>query len=507
MLIANWGWWIGDDPFLARDGECLDMDGIDIRTTPRKISADTTSAWVYATNLFTSADTLNAITETIDGAVQSYISNCYINSTWINPLVAWADAHFTVWSNLNDYNATTNPEWVRHFFFTFNNSTNPIKVIGYSGGARAVINTINTSGGASPADIRNSNTSAVVYLWEWAALFARDNLIFELNPSTNVISTGATTPTQNAWARIILEIGARVKDMYYYNGQVVVIYTINNNTKITTFSIITDSWAPNGYYYRDNSYVDIQIWEKCLDSVYNGQFIYWISTGGIWVYNWASQLVKKLTLTSSAKCSYNKWILRIADWANFYEYGVQKPWYGSPLTRKSVVWNITIEGVSETYIITRSPTNQVRLDQFGWAYKASNTWLSHPYTAWQFWVTKKWLGIRIGYTLPRWTYTDSSIQCSITVELQTYDMYAIDINTFVTIATITDNTKTSKEIMFTEIAKILWDAMWSEELGYFRLRLTLNAGDPFSGYWNTLFRKTPEVYDVYITHEEIKQSF
>jgi len=38
LLINNWGG-ISDDPFLTRPGECLDMDGIDIRTTPRKIQA------------------------------------------------------------------------------------------------------------------------------------------------------------------------------------------------------------------------------------------------------------------------------------------------------------------------------------------------------------------------------------------------------------------------------------------------------------------------------------
>ena len=133
LLINSWGGWIGDDPFLSRTGECLDMDGIDIRTTPRRITADTTNLWTYSPQCMAYNDQLNHVTETIDGVVQSYFSHCAIGIANIDTLVAGASKHITVWSNILDYNVATNPEWIRHIFFTSDNSTNPIKIVGYAG--------------------------------------------------------------------------------------------------------------------------------------------------------------------------------------------------------------------------------------------------------------------------------------------------------------------------------------------------------------------------------------
>lgn len=118
------------------------MDGIDIRTTPRRITADQTSSGIYATNtLATAGETLNYVTETIDGIVQSYGTNCYINSTGINPLVAGATYHVTTGSNLSDYNISTNPEGVKHIFFQNANIRNVV----YSGGVRALKSSIATN--------------------------------------------------------------------------------------------------------------------------------------------------------------------------------------------------------------------------------------------------------------------------------------------------------------------------------------------------------------------------
>lgn len=79
-------------------------------------------------------------------------------------------------------------------------------------------------------------------------------------------------------------------------------------------------------------------------------------------------------------------------------------------------------------------------------------------------------------------------------------------SSWATIATITDNAKTNRTIMLQEIASTLGSASFSEEFPLFKIKLTLNAGDAYSGTGNTIFRKTPEVYDIYLTHEEIKQS-
>lgn len=488
MLVNNWGGGIWDDPFLARDGECFDMENVDIRTTPRKISCDQSFLGTYATETSPYTDSLRYVSESIDWLVQSYDSHCFIDSWDISAIVAGADMHYTVGSNFQDYNITTNPEWVRHFFFTYNNSTNPIIIVGYSWGVRAIIwSSINTSwsAGQPPAWLR---TTAVCYLWKGAMLFARGSKIYEVNPEA---------PTAPSWAKIDLPVGAVVKYITYQGWIINIVYTINNDTYI-------HGCTYDGISYKLYPYADKTAWEKCLSAVSNWAFIYWISTTWIFIYNGNSKLVKKFTFTTSAICSYNKWILRIAEWTDFYEYWVNKPWYGSPLTKKSSA--LQIYWVTERYILTfQSGTNKWRQDTLQTAYKNAE-YLTHPYTAWQFWIAKKWLWIRIGYTLPRSTYIDASIQCSIVIKLQTYDMYASNINTFVTIATIVDNTKTSKDIMFTEISKALWDAWWSDEFSWFRILIEPKAWDPYSAYGNTVFRKTPEVYDMYITHEEIKQS-
>ena len=98
--------------------------------------------------------------------------------------------HITVGSNLQNYNASTNPEGVRHFFFTYDNSINPIKIVTYVAGVRANSTVVNTSGGAAPANIvALYRTTAVCYLWKGAIIFARGNKIYEFNPDTEVLAT------------------------------------------------------------------------------------------------------------------------------------------------------------------------------------------------------------------------------------------------------------------------------------------------------------------------------
>lgn len=490
MLINSWGWWIGDDTFLYRNGECLDMDGIDIRTTPRKIALDSaflgtywtsTQSWLWVT--------LNYVTDTIDWLIQSYSNSCFFD--WGNPwLVAWADMHITVGSNFSDYNASTNPEWVRTFFFTYDNSTNPIKSVGYSWGLRAVLATINTSWGTSPANIpANLRTTAVCYLWKGAIIFARGSKIYEFNPETSTL----------VGVKIELPVGAVVKYLTYQWGLINIVYTINNDTFI-------HSATYDGTSYKLYPYSNIQKWEKAISCANNGNSIYFLSTNWIFQYSGTIQMVKKVAFTINAVCAYNKWVLRIWDGTNFYEFWIQKPWYGTPLTKKSV--DLDIKWVTETKIVTfQSGTNQFRYDSEQVFYKSTGTWIFHPYTAGQFWANKKGLALTIGYTLPRSSYVDSSIQCSIDVYIQTYDMYASNPTTYVNIATITDKTQVGKDILFTNIVKALWDAWYSEEFPYFRLKLVLNAWDPYSAYSNTRFRLSPEVYDVYITHKEIDKNF
>lgn len=490
MLINNWWGWIWDDPFLHRNGEVLDMDGIDIRTTPRKIQWALSFLWTYATQTAPYNDTLAYVTETIDWVVQSYGSHCYISATSIDSLVAGADRHITVGSNFSDYNVTTNPEWVRHFFFTYDNATNPIKIVAYAAGVRANRTAINTSGWASPANIVSNRCTAVCYLWKGSIIFARWNKIYELNPDTETLTAGA---------KIELEIGAVVKNLYYYNWTITIVYNIGNDCYIRNATY-------DGVIYKLTYYADISIWEKCIASTMNRWILYWISTSGIFTYSGQSQLVKAYTFSTGTVCFYSKWILRIADGSNFYEYGVNKPGYWNPLTKISTT--LPIYGVTQTYVITfQSWSNIFRYDSV-WAYKANNYIITHPYTASDFSWKKLGLWLRVWHRFDRLaSYTTTTIQSSITIGIQTDLMERVNNTTYVTIASIIDLESSYTDILPTVISKALETAGYSTEFWYFRLKITISSWDPYVWYGSTLFRKTAEVFDIYLTHWEIKNTY
>jgi hypothetical protein len=231
--------------------------------------------------------------------------------------------------------------------------------------------------------------------------------------------------------------------------------------------------------------------------------IYWISTSGIFQYSGQSQLVKAYPFTTSAICAYNKWVLRIGDSTNFYEFGVNKPGNWSPLTRISTV--LPIVWVTQIYTITfQSGLNKFKLDAPG-AYKASNFYITAPYTAGQFGIQKKWLGIRIWYRFNRLAaYTTATIQETITIQIQTDLMERVNSGTYITIASIINLETNSLDIWFQKINAELQTAGYSCDFWYIRFKIILGAGDPYIAYGNTLFRKTPEVFDFYISHEEIK---
>lgn len=489
LLINQWGW-IGDDPFLVRENECIDMDWIDIRTTPRKIQSAPAFFGTYASETAPYNDTLAYVTETIDWVVQSYWSHCYISFTNIDTLVAGSDRHITVGSNTLDYNSTTNPEWIRHFFFTYDNATNPIKIVTYSGWVRANHTAVNTSGWASPANIVSNRCTAVCYLWKGAIIFARGNKIYEFNPDTETLTAGA---------KIELEIGAVVKNIYYYNGSITIVYNIGNDCYIRNATY-------DGTTYKLTYYSDINKWEKCLSSTMNRGIVYWVSTSGIFQYSGQSQLVKAYTLTTSAVCSYNKGILRIGDWIDevFIEYWVNKPWYWSPLTKMSTV--LPIQWVTENYIITfQNSSSKFRLDAQG-AYKASNYYITAPYTAGQFGIKKAGLWLVIWHRFkPLSQYTTTTIQCSITIAVQTDLMERVNTANYVTVETITDLESSKTIIWLNDIANALQTAGYSNNFGYIRFKITLNAWDPYIAYGSTLYRKTPEVFDFYISHEELQR--
>lgn len=97
-------------------------------------------------------------------------------------------------------------------------------------------------------------------------------------------------------------------------------------------------------------------------------------------------------------------------------------------------------------ITFQSGANKFKLDSPG-AYKASNFYITAPYTAGQFGIQKKGLGIRIGYRFNRLAaYTTTTIQETITIQIQTDLIERVNSTTYLTIATITDIETNSLDI-------------------------------------------------------------
>ena len=86
-------------------------------------------------------------------------------------------------------------------------------------------------------------------------------------------------------------------------------------------------------------------------------------------------------------------------------------------------------------------------------------------------------------------------------------MERINAVNYVTVATISDLESSKTDIMLTTIAKALETAGYSSNFGYIRFKITLNSGDPYLPYGSAVFRKTPEVFDFYISHNELQRVF
>ena len=139
-------------------------------------------------------------------------------------------------------------------------------------------------------------------------------------------------------------------------------------------------------------------------------------------------------------------------------------------------------------------------------YKASNYYITAPYTAGQFGIKKAGLWVVLWHRFqPLSQYTTTTTQCSITVAIQTDLMERTNSATYVTVETITDLESSKTIIGLNDIATALQTAGHSNNFGYIRFKITLNAWDPYVAYGSTLYRKTPELFDIYISHEELQR--
>lgn len=505
MLINNWEW-ISDDEFLQVGNEVFDSNSIDYTTTrrirsyPAYASTDgTLIKTLWANTDFRATSYVNgslAIADVSDCLV--YFGGILTNlSTGVTPLNV-----ITIGNATSTYDETTNPTGIRHFFIQWGG----IRYCNWNGSVSANL---------SVSSYTNASVWAAAYIGRGKMLVSYGWDVFEINPHTN------TPVVNNTWNPVFrLPSDASIWCLNYSYGMIWVTYTLagDNNTYIVW---VQTTWST----YTINNYQNVIVGEKCIGATTEGNKTYWVSSQTLNVTDSQNNTVlKRLKRTDGqdrnflnpsgsrgqgACISANKGILRINAGSNgYYLYGSRNPSLKPQLTRVLLDSGDTVAswmkdecimhcvrgGFSNRFYLNTNPEPI-------WRYLASSQVVTLPYTAGQYWRDKKGLRLRIGYSIP----SSSAPQPSITVKMitdkiirATSDTYA----NYVTLDTITDPTKTYKDIMPTLIASALSTAGYSEEFALIKLIFQLNNGWTVGWLTNTRYWVTPEIYDVYFYHDE-----
>lgn len=486
LLMNNWIWWISDDAYLGRNWEVADMSDIEIRDTGRKItmSKSIKSPTYFASWSVSTRGNLIQITDTPYGLVSLKSNASTTNSVWLDSnnmttTISGGPTHNQQF-DISQYSAD------QHFIFSYNWAANNIYVLSSNMG------TLNATKDTVAGAQSNAHTTATCNLWDNTILYAKSNNIYAINTTTWAIS---------GTAKATVYTGSVIKYMYLTNDLVIVVSVVNGNTYFHTYTV-------NAAGAMTLRYEKCVLGFACISAVWDNGTIYWISAEWVHMFSWENEQVKFYIFTTSARVNFNKNILRIVDGTNFYEYGKKKPWYSRVLSKKTI--SQSMPAVSQYYIwVEETSESRAYLSDYA-SYIASGSIISLPYTAWEFWINKKGMRIRIWYDLPILTqYTSQTVLCSILVQVRTNVMKRAGA-WYLTVLTISDISVHGVEVLSSVIAKALNDLSpwYSTDFNHIEVKLILNAGDEFAAAWsNTLYKNTPEVFDFHIAHDEITQSF
>lgn len=486
LLFNEWNW-IADNEYLSRKWEAFDMNNIDV-SIPRRIKP--TNAFGYSlTETYGSSDTLYYATETAVWVVQSYWSATYVNTVNTTAYCPWAYEHVSTGniSTGSSWHKDTNPDQIRHFFIWASN----IYVV------NALWTALETAAISIASQTTQGTSRAICNLYDDVILYARKNKVYSIDATAYTVNNTAT------WQVFLMPSWASIKYLYFFNNLITVVYVINNDTY---FQSVSKSWST----YALSWYTTIVKWFKCIDAVWDNGLIYWISTEWIHIYSGQSQFVKRLqssySFSTSARVSYNKWYLNIADWLVFWKYWHKYPWYTDCLSKQDI--DRLSYGVTENYaIVFQSWVNKWYLNQTSDVFVLNNTWTSPTYMANEFWTTKEWLWIRIWHRFPLTTYSNATTQASVVVSIQTDAINAANTSTFVTLVTVNDHSKAYTVINPSTISKALETAWYTSNFNWLKVKINITWGDSVTANWNTYYLKAPEVFDFMISHNEILTSF
>lgn len=497
MLINNWGW-IGNDEYLQSGSELFDARDIDFSSS-RLIRSN----WAYSKG--TSIRTtwtwfLRKYSKNLYSHVLSYSDDAKIWDGWTLRSIGYNSySHQTVWYGNGTYNEVTAQNEMRHFFFPYN--AGRIVYANFNGSS---VSTINTS--TYPRLNDNSLIPwASCYLWKWAMIFSCWNGIHELNPSPN-------TPIYNG-EKVTLPIGSFVHNISYFNGQIFFVYTIDGNT-----STFIQGCSYDSVTYKLNNYITEIPWQECIGATTASNTIYWVSSNTINMFDGQSNTVIKKLYTrdwindffyspsngSENVCSYNDWFLRVLSTNKVYFYGNKRTGFAKNLVEMKLdSWYVPLALGNDWYAIISDGINH-RISLIWSNYNQKSYVVTVPYTAGQYGRNKEWLALRLGYNIK--TTSGGSIKVSITTNnvIRT-NVPPEEYSQYVDIATITDSTKSYFDITNVMISKALWDAGYSSEWALMKLKIELtNWGITTGDNGETRYLNSPEVFDLYIYHDEVK---
>lgn len=498
MLINQWEW-MWSDEYLQSWNELFDCRDIDFSSSRRIRSNGAYARWWDPIRTATSQYWLYKYTKNTYTHVLSYWDDAKI---WDWTTLRWiwygSRTHVTVWVWNWTYNETTASSEMRHFFFPYNSAR-----IVYTNYNWSSIATIDTS--AIP---RLNDASlypwASCYIWRGAILFSYWNWIHAVNPSPN-------TPVYLS-EKVTLPEWANVKNISYMNGLIWFIYTITgkNSTFIQWCSF---DWTN----YKLNTYVTEVSWQVCIWATSDSWMIYWVSEWEINEFNWAqNSVIKSLyerswtqdyfyssSWWSECVCSFNEWFLKIVAPNKIYSYWNKRAWYKKNLTElKLDTWYQALALVNDWYAIIHDSWNH-RISWVDSKYNASSYVITMPYTAWRYSSIKEWLWIRVWYSLKKSSW--GSIKISIITDSMIRNYWFENYSNYIEIANISDYTKTYLDITPNTIALALGNSSYSNEFSLIKIKIELiNGWQNFYADWSVRYSNTPEVFDLYYYHEEVK---
>lgn len=446
---------ISDDDFIWPENSIEDMDSIDIQSHERYAQADTA---YYLNEDYSLAGWASWFKNTTVG---NFISNLsvvqYQGSSLALSGTVW-DGMATYWSGVNQ----------SHYFFE---RTSWVKLANYNG----------TSIGAFLASgYPTANVQITGIGWHiWNILFCKENIVYFFDTWTNTTSTAVTL---RPWTRVLYT--------YTINLNSIVLVCTNWATTYIAELEFT-GWAYNTVFEIENNDFTV-LW-----AVGNTYDVFLIGTE--WLYQYQGrqiQHVKYMNLTSSAKISYDKWVI-IADSNYVHKFSKKKPWRNYIYTKTAIATSLVSNGV-----ILQNVSWGYKTYAKASAYKRANTITTRPLDGGSFATPKCDLSYRIWYITPKWnTPTAETEKAGIKIEVQTDEMER-DAQ-YVTVFEEYEDFLGYIEITAQNVAQALENEWYKSEFGYARTRVTLYAGDEI---WTTnVYNKTPKLFDLTINANYVKR--